>query len=75
MKTPKTANTVQIYTDTWYLDKFEMHECCDCGLVHDVKYKVENGRIFFQWNTNVKETEKVRKDLKIKVTRGKPSAK
>jgi hypothetical protein len=57
---------VQIWDNKWYLEKFDMHECCDCGLVHDVEYKVENGRIFTRWKRNDTATKKVRKSLNAK---------
>ena len=63
--------TVQMYDDKWYLDKFERHECCDCSLVHDVEYKVENGRLFTKWKRNEKETRASRKQNGIKVIRAK----
>lgn len=53
-----------MWSGKWYLDKFDRHECCECGLVHDVKYTVENGRIFTRWKVNDKETDKARKSLK-----------
>jgi hypothetical protein len=61
---------VQMYEDTFYLDKFSKHECCHCALVHDVEYVVEKGRIFTRWKVNAKETAQQRKKLGIKVTRG-----
>lgn len=63
--------TVQMKDEAWYLDKFAKHECCDCGLVHKVKYVVENGRILTQWKRDTRETNKVRKTLGIKVTQEK----
>lgn len=61
--------TVQMYEDSWYLDKFTRHECCGCSLVHETEYKVENGRIFTRWKVNDKETKALRKKYGIKVTR------
>lgn len=65
----KREHVVQIYDDKFYLDKFDRHECCGCSLVHDLEYKVENGRIFSRWKVNQRETNKQRKKLGIKVTR------
>lgn len=68
MRKPRD-NIVQMYEDRWYLDKFLQHVCCHCSLVHDVAYKVENGRIFTTWKVNEEETKIQRKKHGIKVTR------
>lgn len=65
----KRDYVVQMYDDSWYLDKFNRHECCDCALVHRTEYKVENGRIFTQWRRDDKDTKAQRKKLGIKVSR------
>lgn len=65
----KREYVVHMWDDSFYLDKFTKHECCDCSLVHDTDYKVENGRIFTRWRRNDKETKVQRKKLGIKVTR------
>jgi len=52
----------QLYDNVWYrIDNEYTHECCDCSLVHTVKYKLENGVVFMQWNLNPRETKKARK--------------
>lgn len=71
MPRPKRDYTVQMYEDSWYLDKFTRHECCHCSLVHETEFKVENGRIFTRWKVNEKETKEQRKKYGIKVTRAK----
>lgn len=70
--TKKRQNPVVMNDGSWYLDKFDKHECCDCSLVHDVEYRVERGRIFTKWRRNDKETRASRKEHGIKVTRAKP---
>lgn len=35
-------------------------ECCDCGLVHRVEYKVANGRIWQRWFVDDAATRKAR---------------
>lgn len=30
--------------------------CCDCGLVHDLDFKVLNGRVLFRARRNFKDT-------------------
>jgi hypothetical protein len=69
MSRPKRDYTVQMYEDSFYLDKFVKHECCHCALVHDTEYKVENGRIFTRWKVNEKETKEQRKKFGIKISR------
>ena len=62
MTKKKDAPAIQLWDGSWYkLDDGYLHECCDCGLVHDVNYKMENGSLFMQWNTNTRETKKARK--------------
>lgn len=61
--------TVHMESDTWYLDKFDRHECCDCGLEHRVKYGVEKGRIFTNWTRDDRATTRNRKRAGIKVSR------
>jgi hypothetical protein len=65
----KGETTVTMWDGSWYLDKFIKHECCHCALVHDVEYKVENGRIFTRWKVNDKETKQLRRKHGIKVSR------
>lgn len=48
----KRDTAVQMYDDSWYLDKFSEHCCCDCLLTHRVKYAVENGRILTNWKVD-----------------------
>ena len=66
---------VQLTDGKWYLDKFALHECCDCGLMHSVQYAVENGRIFVCWKLLPRETAAVRRKLGIKVTRARNPSK
>lgn len=35
--------------------------CCDCGLVHDVEFKVEGGRVEFRVARNNRSTGQVRR--------------
>lgn len=35
-------------------------ECCDCGLVHKVRYTVELGRLFVQYTVDKKLTDAAR---------------
>lgn len=39
----------------------QREQCCDCGLVHDVDYKVENGKLHFRAVRKDKETSRGRK--------------
>lgn len=66
----KRDRTVQIIDGKWYLDMFEYHECCDCGLVHSVDRKVERGKIFARWKVDRRATNKARRSRNIKVIRG-----
>jgi hypothetical protein len=61
----KTRKIVQVVSGRWYAiasggEPFE-EECCDCGLVHRVEYRVKNGRIWQRWVVDAKATAKARK--------------
>lgn len=63
---------VQIEPGRWYaVGDYSMHECCDCALVHDESFKVENGRLWFKTERNERETTRLRKLRGIKVLRAK----
>lgn len=55
----------QLYDGVWYrIDDNYTHVCCDCGLAHDVKYKLENGVLFVCWDIDEKETAAARRIMK-----------
>ena len=37
--------------------------CCDCGLVHELDFKVEKGRSFFRVRRNQRATGQIRRKL------------
>ncbi len=39
-------------------------ECCNCGIVHRVNYKIENGRIWVQYIVDSKLTRRARAQRK-----------
>lgn len=43
------------------------HCCCDCGLVHDVDFRVQEGRIEFRVFRNNRSTGQIRRYSNIKV--------
>lgn len=61
---------IQIADGAWYALAFALgsgddsepfsEECCDCGLVHDITYKVENGRIWVRYVVNRRVTRLAR---------------
>ena len=61
----KKDEPIQIWDGVWYATPFgkppHTLECCDCGLVHDIEYKVENGRMWERLTVNKKETNAARK--------------
>jgi hypothetical protein len=65
-KAAKKEHTYQLYDDTWYRSAHGRppyrHECCDCGLVHNIEYKYEQGSIWEKWNVDTKATVEARKD-------------
>lgn len=51
-----------IKEESWYaVGHHDQHECCDCGLTHDVAYKWERGRLFERWVRNEPATRRARK--------------
>ena len=74
MKHKRRDTVVQMYEDRWYLDKFDQHECCLCGAQHEVRYLIENGRIFTRWKLDDKATAANRKRHGITVTRKPPQS-
>lgn len=48
----------------WIPHKRKMEwQCCDCGLVHDVHFKILRGEIWVKMFINKKETAKARKKV------------
>lgn len=51
----------------WLWAKKSTHTCCDCGLVHDVLFKVtKDNKIKTKWSRNENETRNERRKLKRK---------
>ena len=45
--------------------RFTHHECCDCGLVHRVDFKLsDTGKLMERWYRDAKETRKARSKRK-----------
>lgn len=66
---PLNDGAIQMWDGKWYrLGHFDYHQCCSCGLVHQVDYRIERGTIFERWRVDKRETAKVRKLLGIAVT-------
>ena len=66
----KKPEPQQIHEGVWYVVAHGgspcTEECCDCGLVHDQEWKIENGRIYFRYSRNEKATRAARKRRGIK---------
>jgi hypothetical protein len=66
---------IQLDSKKWYAvahgEKPLLEQCCDCGLVHRVSWKIENSRIFVNYARDDKETKKAR----AKITKAKNAAK
>ena len=45
------------------MDKYKL-ACCDCGLVHDIKFWVEDEQVFFQIARNNRSTGQKRRHMK-----------
>lgn len=60
--------SVQIIEGRWYpLKGFGFEECCHCGLVHKIQYKLENGELYQRVWVDNKRTKLARKKLKVKL--------
>jgi len=63
----KSEEPIQLDSDKWYIvahgAKPLLEQCCDCGLVHRVSWKIENGRILVNYMRDDKETKKARARL------------
>ena len=52
----------QLWDGSWYkLDDTYLHQCCGCGLVHKIDFKLENGVLFQRFAVDEKETRKARR--------------
>jgi len=60
--TKKRAHEYQLTDGAWYQIAHGKppyhHECCECGLVHRVEFKVENGRIWERWTIDEQKRRK-----------------
>lgn len=55
--------------EKWYAvgfsgDKPFREECCDCGLVHRIDYKIENGRFWVRYQRDEPSTKRARQRMK-----------
>lgn len=66
----KRTDVIQIVDGKWYAFGFGgepfTEECCDCGLVHVIKYKVENGKMWVQYRRDPRRTRAARKACGLK---------
>lgn len=70
MKRKRREPVVQIIEGRWYaLGSYETTECCDCGLVHRLSYKLEKGRIFERVVVDARATRRARRKEGIVVLR------
>jgi hypothetical protein len=53
---------IQLFDGEWSpIHNKAYHECCDCSLVHSVKYRLHEGVLFEMWTVNRQETAKARR--------------
>lgn len=47
----------------WIKPRMKLYRlgCCDCGLVHDMKFKVEGKRVYFKARVNKRSTAQKRR--------------
>lgn len=65
--------TTQVEDGKWYAVAFGgapfLEECCDCGLVHRTRFKMENGRFWVQYTRDPKLTRRARARAAIAKTK------
>ena len=72
-RTKTKPGYIQVTEGTWYAIQhdIELQECCDCGLVHRMYWKIEKGRIYWSVKVDARLTKKARERDKITVKKGK----
>jgi hypothetical protein len=67
---PKPKDDYFDASDVWVnVGDFDRFGCCDCGMVHALRYRWRNGRLQERWTYDAQETGKRRRKYKVKVTR------
>ena len=52
----------QIVDGVWFpWEAMDRHECCECGLTHDVDIKCVKGKLYMRWRRNERSTAAVRR--------------
>lgn len=53
----------QVWEDEWVSPKHRgyRHQCCDCGLVHDMDFRVVDGAVQYRVHVNKRSTAQVRR--------------
>jgi hypothetical protein len=60
-----TPDYEQAYDGEWWEYKPETYvACCDCGLVHRVRIRRRNRKVFLQFTTDRRRTGQVRRHMK-----------
>ncbi len=54
---------------TWNLRRNKL-QCCDCGLVHVVDYRVRDGKVESRFERDERATQAVRRNRGIRVVKG-----
>jgi hypothetical protein len=61
----KKRRITQVVSGRWYAiasgGKPYEEQCCDCGLVHSIEYKISNGRIYQRWAVDDAATRSARR--------------
>lgn len=70
--TDKPDDDYQDASDAWVsVGKYTHHACCDCGLVHRLRYRWAKDGPQERWTMSEKLTRRQRRKLGVKVTREK----
>lgn len=64
------SRVTNLTNDTWVgIGDYDEHECCDCGLIHRISFKLEYGKILVNYRRLSGKTQKNRRRCGIVVTR------
>lgn len=57
----------EAHDDEWWIPRktgFKV-QCCDCGLVHKVDFRIKNNQIWTKWKRDLRSTSAARRKFKF----------
>lgn len=60
-------HTYDVKNGEWLdVGKYTLHECCDCSLIHRVRYRLHEGKVQESWRRDDRATARARRAAKRK---------